>query len=297
LLAPTKSTQLKCRMFGVTTSDDYKPVAWMGRYPIHVTTLLVIVHVSLMVLTCFALAFGPPSALNSLMFDSDQVVHAGHIWQLFTYAFLHVPYSGSALLWFAVEMYMLFAFGREVERFIGRRAFIALYALLIFAPSVLFSIWGLWQRTGIVGSAALHFGIFVAFAAIYPQAELLFRITAKWAAIILAGIGTLGALAGRDWSSIAILWTSIGAAFVFVRLRGIGPELVWWDNLMERLQPKPKFKVVPNPSAPRTSEPENVHESIDPILEKISKQGIGSLSANERKMLDRARARLLKNSQ
>jgi hypothetical protein len=66
---------------------------------------------------------------------------------------------------------------------------------------------------------------------------------------------------------------------------------------MARLQPKPKFKVVPKPGAPRASEPENLHESIDPILEKISKQGIGSLSANERKMLDRARARLLKNSQ
>ena len=26
-------------MFGVTTSDDYRPVAWMGRYPVDVTTL------------------------------------------------------------------------------------------------------------------------------------------------------------------------------------------------------------------------------------------------------------------
>ena len=36
-------------MFGVATSDDYQPVAWMGRYPIHVTTLLVITHVICMV--------------------------------------------------------------------------------------------------------------------------------------------------------------------------------------------------------------------------------------------------------
>ena len=32
-------------MFGVTTSDDYRPVAWMGRYPVDVTTMLVGVHV------------------------------------------------------------------------------------------------------------------------------------------------------------------------------------------------------------------------------------------------------------
>ncbi len=43
-------------MFGVATSDDYQPVAWMGRYPIHVPTLLVIVHVTCMILGCFLLA-------------------------------------------------------------------------------------------------------------------------------------------------------------------------------------------------------------------------------------------------
>src|SRR5437763_896742 len=32
-------------MFGVTTSDDYRPVTWMGRYPVDVTTILVGVHV------------------------------------------------------------------------------------------------------------------------------------------------------------------------------------------------------------------------------------------------------------
>ena len=36
-------------MFGVTTSDDYRPVAWMGRYPLDVTTILVIAHVAAMV--------------------------------------------------------------------------------------------------------------------------------------------------------------------------------------------------------------------------------------------------------
>ena len=84
-------------MFGVTTSDDYKPVAWMGRYPIHVTALLVIVHISLMVLTCFAWAFGQSTALNSLMFDSDQVVHAGRVWQLFTRGDDHVMIEGVAV--------------------------------------------------------------------------------------------------------------------------------------------------------------------------------------------------------
>ena len=96
-------------MFGVATSDDYQPVAWMGRYPIHVTTLLVIVHVACMILGCFMLAFGGGAALSALAFDSAQVLHGGRLWQIATYAFVHPP---SGLIWFAIEMYMLFAFGR-----------------------------------------------------------------------------------------------------------------------------------------------------------------------------------------
>ncbi|MDQ3314963.1 MAG: hypothetical protein M3505_10130, partial [Verrucomicrobiota bacterium] len=92
-----------CLMFGVTTSDDYKPVTWVGRYPVDVTTLLVGAHVALMILTCFLSAFGATAFLNLLVFDNAQVLGLGRFWQIFTYAFVHVPYSAGALLWFAVE--------------------------------------------------------------------------------------------------------------------------------------------------------------------------------------------------
>jgi rhomboid family protein len=278
-------------MFGVTTSDDYQPVTWVGRHPVHVTTLLVAVHVFAAIVACF---LGGAGILGHLAFDSALVWQRGEFWQLATYAFVHSP---SALLWFAVEMYMLFVFGREVERFIGRRAFIVLYLFLLLAPTVLLSLWGLSERVGIAGSPALHFGIFIAFATIYPNVELLLRIQAKWVALALAAISTLQLLAYRDWSAMAVLWVSIAAAFFFIRLRGVGPELVWWGNLKSRWEPKPKFHVVPRSAPRRLVEPENVHESIDPVLEKISKQGINSLTAAERRALDRARARLLKKSQ
>ena len=284
-------------MFGVTTSDDYQPVTWVGRHPVHVTTLLVAVHVLLLVLTCLLAAFGGAAILGYLIFDSAQVIALGRVWQIVTYAFVHTPYPGSALLWFAVEMYMLFAFGREVERFIGQRAFIVLYALLLWVPTVFLTIGGLWTRLGAAGSATLHFGIFVAFAAIYPNVEMLLRIQAKWVALVLVAIGTLAALAAHDWAGMIMLWATIATAIIFVRLRGIGPEIVWWSDLKSRWQPKPKFKVVQRSAPRRVVEPENVHDSIDPVLDKISKQGINSLTASERQALDRARARLLKKSQ
>lgn len=278
-------------MFGVTTSDDYQPVTWVGRHPVHVTTLLVAVHSFAAIVTCF---LGGAGILGHLAFDSALVWQRGEFWQLATYAFVHSP---SALLWFAVEMYMLFVFGREVERFIGRRAFIVLYLSLLLAPTVLLSLWGLSQRAGIAGSPALHFGIFIAFAAIYPNVELLLRIQTKWVALALAAISTLQLLAYRDWSAMAVLWVSIAMAFFFIRLRGVGPELVWWSDLKSRWQPKPKFQVVQRSAPRRVVEPENVHDSIDPVLDKISKQGINSLTASERRALDRARTRLLKKSQ
>ena len=284
-------------MFGVTTSDDYRPVAWMGRYPVDVTTMLVGIHVAAAILAAILVAVGAGSVLLWLQFDSAAIWSSGQVWRLFTYAFVHAP---SGLLWFAIEMYLLFVFGREVERFLGQRAYIALYAFLLVTPAALLTIWGLWERCAISGSPALHFGIFVAFATIYPRVELLLRIQAKWVALILAAIYTLQLLAYHAWSDLVVVWTSIGVAFLFVELNGAGPELAWWNTVKARFASRPKYHVLPKPRA-RTSgsrsESEDVYTSIDPILEKISKFGIGSLTASEQRQLHRERERLLKNSE
>src|SRR5213080_3452451 len=204
-------------MFGVTTSDDYRPVAWMGRYPVDVTTMLVGVHVAAAILAAILVAFGAGSILLWLQFDSTAIWSSGQVWRLFTYAFIHAP---SGLLWFAIEMYLLFVFGREVERFVGRRSYIALYLILLVTPAVLLTIWGLWQRSALAGSPALHFGIFVAFATIYPRAELFLRIMTKWVVLILAAIYTFQLLAYHAWSDLLVVWASIGAAFLFIEMLG-----------------------------------------------------------------------------
>ena len=281
-------------MFGVATSDDYQPVAWMGRYPIHVPTLLVMVHVVCMIISCLLIAIGAGTILNVFAFDSAQVLSGGRLWQVATYAFVHSP---SGLIWFAIEMYMLFAFGREVERFIGRRAFVVLYLLLLIIPSLFLTIWGFWQRTGLAGSATIHFAIFIAFAAIYPNVELFLRIMAKWVALVFLGAYSLQLLAYHGWSELAVLWLSAGLAYGFIHLRNAGPELAWLTDWTARWRSRRSLRVVPRPASRRVVEPENIYESIDPVLDKISKSGIGSLTASERRALDRARNRLLKKSE
>jgi membrane associated rhomboid family serine protease len=289
---------VNCPMFGVTTSDDNQPVTWVGRHPVDVPMLLVAAHTLLMILTCLLSAFGAAGSLAWFVFDNAQVLYLGRVWQIATYAFVHLPYSAGALLFFAVEMYMLFAFGRELERFFGRRGFIFFYLLLVVVPTVLLTLAGFWVRLGVAGSATVHFGIFLAFAALYPNVEMMFlRIPMKWIALILVAISFLAALASRDWASILVLVATIITAVAFVRMRGAGPSLEWWGAIKARLQPKPKFHVVTRDIPRRSAEPENIHESIDPVLDKISKHGINSLTASERRALDRARNRLLKKPQ
>jgi rhomboid family protein len=263
----------------------------MGRYPVDVTTILVSLHVACAIVTGLLIATAH-GVVSYFMFDSAYV-WSGQVWRLVTYPFIHSP-NPSALLWFAIEMYMLFVFGREVERFIGQRAYIGLYLLLLLLPSFVLTLWGLSQRGGLTGSGALHFSIFVAFATIFPNVQFFARISAKWVAFILAAIGTLSAMAAHDWQTLVVLWMSMGVAFLFIELRGAGPELIWWNRLKAAARPRPKLRVVQK-SAPRgDSEPDDLYDSVDPILDKISKSGISSLTANEKKILDRARDRLLK---
>ena len=197
-------------------------------------------------------------------------------------------------------MYMLFMFGREVERFIGRRAYITLYLVLLLLPAVVLTLLSLWSPTTFGTSTALHFAIFVAFATIYPNVQLFMRIPAKWVALVFIAIGTLSALAAHHWQTLVVLWISVGAAFLFIELSGAGPELAWWNTFKARFAPRPKYHVVPKPR-PRTgdtrAEADDVYASIDPILDKISKSGIGSLTASERRQLNRERERLLKKSE
>ena len=91
---------------------------------------------------------------------------------------------------------------------------------------------------------------------------------AKRIALILAGVYTFQLLAYHAWTDLGVVWTSIGAAFLFIELRAAGPELAWWTDFKARFGPKSKFQVVQKARPRGAAESNDVYASIDPILDK-----------------------------
>ncbi len=280
-------------MIGGQNSEDYYPITWVGRFPVYLTTLLVAVHAACLVATALLLGFGGEGLVRALTFSSVSVLADFTIWQFVTYAFVSDPRGA---IWFLVGLYFLFVFGREVEKFLGRKAFIYLYlALLLAAPLVLMAAGALGYPQVYQGASAIHFGIFIAFVVIYPSAEIFFGIQAKWVALVLLGINSLQYLPVNDWAGLSVLWVEVGCAYGMMRLRGVsgfGMPFETWEMPRERPVKRGPAKSARSARAAKTEE-EDPYASIDPLLEKISRAGIGSLTKRERERLEKAREVLL----
>lgn len=264
-------------MAGVRTFGNTSPWTWIGAVPIYASTVLAAVHTVAMVATALALAAGAEALLQALSFSSAGV-RGGAVWQVVTYAFVHPPN-----IWFLLEIYLLVVFGKQIEQFLGRAAFLGIYAVLLLLPPLVLTLASFGGISSFyAGSGALHFAVFIAFATLYPSAEMLFGVLAKWVALALVGVSVLQALAARDLATLAVIVLDAGAAFVLVRWLLAGGGLPEWPSLMSARR-RPKLTVV------RGDEP----LPVDAILDKISRRGIGSLSARERARLEAARLELL----
>ncbi len=279
-------------------SDDYRPLFWMNGRPIYVNTLIVILHVATFAALALAIAFMQPGVIYLLGMGNYEVIHRAQIWRLATYV-AFPPGSAWDAIYFIFAMGFLFYFGRQVEQFVGRRTFINLYAALVLIPSILYCLlglaFGLWGE-GWMGGYGTIFGVFIAFATIYPGADITIwfvNLSAKYWAFVLLGALSLVYLAWHDWLGLGSLWCDAAIGYFGMRLIGAGYGMTWvteWieEKQAQRLAHKHQIKVLKD--AEQTA-------SIDDILEKISKQGVGSLSAKERAALEQARTNLLKRDQ
>jgi membrane associated rhomboid family serine protease len=270
------------------TSEEHQPVTWWRGHPLYASHLIVIGFAASMLVTTGFLLARWGGVLELLAFSSAEVLR-GEVWRILTYGLVNAP-----SIPFAIDLLMIVWFGREVERFLGRRVFLQLYAGIYLIKPLLFTALGAWRATSFSGEVGA-FALFIAFATLFPNAPLLFNILAKWAALALVGILALSALAARQWEQLLELLATCGFAFGFVRLQQ-GHFSLPRVRLVRR---KTNLRVLPDerpkPEAVPVAAPRgDPMAEVDALLDKIAKSGIHSLTKAERAKLDAARADLLK---
>ena len=268
--------------------EDYRPVTWLRGYPLYVTHVIVIGYVITMVIATLLGPLGIADLTAWLGFSSE-LVHRGQLWRVFTYGLVNPP-----SIWFVVDMFIIAWFGRELERFFGRKVFIRFYGTLYLLTPVVFTILGFFRPMGLVGETG-GFALFIAFATLYPGAAMLFNILAKWLAIIAVSIYTLIFFYGRDFVGLTAMWITVGFAFCFVRYEQGRLELP--KVRLPSLRKRPKLRVVPRPAARAeidVDEEDATTSEVDALLDKIAKSGLASLSSAERAKLEKAREDLMK---
>lgn len=274
------------------SSEEHQPVTWLRGYPLYAAHFIVLLYVLAMLATTLVMAIPAVRGIPGwLTFSSTQVLE-GQVWRVFTYGLVNPP-----SLWFVIDMFMLIYFGRELEKFFGRRTFLILYGSLYFLTPFLFTLIGLIRPMTLMGESGA-FALFIAFATLYPNVAMLFNILAKWVAIVLVGIFSMMRLASNDWAGLISLWSTVGFAFGFVRYQ---QGLITLPNL--RLpRRKPKLRVMPDPVSKKTTlasssaREDATMAEVDALLDKIAISGISSLTATERAKLEAAREDLMKRS-
>lgn len=277
-------------MIAHRSPENHDPITWVGRVPVYATTVLVALYVAAMIAVALLLAAGAQGSLENLTFSSAAVLHDFEIWRVVTYAFVNPPDP-----WFIIALVMLYIFGRDLEQFLGRVSFLRLYsAFLLLGPVMLLALGAATGRDYVMTRSWANLAVFLSFAALYPNAQLIFQIPAKVFAWVLLGLYVLQLMAARETIELMVLLATAFLAWYAIR-HGASLRL----DFLSRLRPvshrvrRPKLKVLPPPA----DEPSDPNLIIDPLLDKISSHGLASLTRREREQLHKARAALIAREQ
>ena len=199
-------------------------------------------------------------------------------WTVITYMFLH-----GGLMHLLFNMLGLYFFGPQVEAMIGSRRFTILYflsGLTGAAASFAFSF-----GNPILGASAGVFGVMMGFAHFWPHTPIhiwgIIPVPARMLVIITTVIAVYSGYTGRG-GGVAHFAHLGGYAGAFLYLK-------WLDR--QRGSFKRKITATPKETVSRldgwkTIDRARIHEvnrdEVDRILDKISAQGIGALTAEEK---------------
>jgi len=226
--------------------------------------------------------------VSQLSMPANLEILAYKPWTIITYMFLqrevfHVLFN---LLW-------LYWMGMIFMDFLNKRQFIFTYVaggiagalLYLLAYNTLPAFSDLSQKSFLLGCSASVMAIVIGTATLVPDYTirlLLFgAVRLKYLAIAYFALDIIGMGGGNPGGSIAHIGGAI-LGFVFIKQLNNG------SDLSKILKKRSKLKVVPNKSKTRTETIQTDQDTIDNILDKISKSGYESLSKNEKDALFKA---------
>lgn len=265
-----------------------------------ITLLIVNVAVFFLDLLLSGSAQGPAGSTSSRMLEwfavrGDTLLYPWTWFRFLTYGFVH---SLDDIRHLAFNMFGLFVFGRIVEQQVGRSEFLRFYLLAIVLGGITASLqaalpaWAAGQSVPLVatvGASGAVSAVTILFAFLNPQATVLLFLVLPIKAWVLAVVFVLSNLMGMlgGDSNVAygvhlagIAW---GALYHLKRIRLESLSLSRWQTAWRKLlggKPRLRLHDPERTLAAREAE-------VDRLLDKIQASGLDSLTAAERKTLER----------
>ncbi len=231
----------------------------------------------------FFLLFRPGRLYALLALSYDGIRH-GYLWQPLTYMFLH-----GSLTHVFFNMLTLFFLGPETERAMGSKHFLAMYLI----SGLLGGLGWLWLSPEpyavCVGASGAIFGVLAAYATLYPRRRLTVLVffvfpVSMMAWQLVAGLALVEfLLAGDPTSGIAHTAHLAGAFAGFLYI-----DQLFENTTLRRLWARARDYVAQRPHVAPPPPPPPDQAEVDRILDKITAQGIQSLTKAERQTLHRA---------
>jgi len=221
-----------------------------------------------------------PGVANALVLQPRYVLTEP--WTLVTYMFLHDPRSITHLLF---NMLGLWLFGTRVEERLGGNRFLALYFISGLTGAILSLFF---SPAAVIGASGAVFGIMLAFARFWPDVQILMfwfiPMQARFAVMLMAAMELWAGLRGTG-----------GGIANFCHLGGFAGAWAYLTYLEKRAGVR-KFRAATVAPVAKENlvnykriDTQKIHEvnrdEVNRILDKISAQGIASLTAQERLFL------------
>jgi len=200
-----------------------------------------------------------------------------NLWQPITYMFLH-----GNLIHILFNMLVLWMFGNELEKILGKTKFLELYFFCGVGSGIITLLFNYNSYTPVVGASGAIYGLFTAYAIIYPNRNVyfyfLFPLKIKYLLIIISSISFLSIIMQQDTSISHI--THLGGIIICLLYFNQNKIDNYKKLLTSLFKTKKDDKIVSI-----NKKKINRDLKINNILDKINLRGIDSLSENELKTL------------